>query len=227
MRPRRRRAASGSGLKGPIHVVGYARVSTLEQGGNGASLEGQRAAIVAEVERRGWTLVEVVAEVASGRAADRREQLQDALLRLDRGEASVLVVSRLDRLTRSLLDFASIVERAQAGGWTLIVVEQSFDMGTSSGRAMAGMLAVFAQFERDLISERTRDALAVKRAQGIHTGRRSTLPADVITRVRRERKAGASLQAIADGLNRDKVATGQGGKYWRPSSVRTVAGEGR
>jgi DNA invertase Pin-like site-specific DNA recombinase len=82
-------------------------VSTLEQGGNGASLEGQRAAIVAEVERRGWTLIEVVAEVASGKAADRREQLQDALLRLDRGEASVLVVSRLDRLTRSLLDFAA------------------------------------------------------------------------------------------------------------------------
>jgi len=208
-------------------VLGYRRVTTLEQGGNGASLEGQRGAIVAEVDRRGWTLIEVVSEVASGKAADRREQLQETLTRLDRGEADVLVIARLDRLTRSLLDFAAIVERAQAGGWSLVAVEQSFDLTQPEGRLMAGVLATFSQYERDLISARTRDALAVKRAQGIHTGRRSTLPAEVITRVRRERKAGATLQAIADGLNRDQVATGQGGRCWHPSSVRTVASEGR
>jgi DNA invertase Pin-like site-specific DNA recombinase len=212
---------------GSLRVLGYCRVSTLEQGGNGASLEGQRGGIIAEVERRGWMLVEVVSEVASGKAADRRGALQEALGRLDCGEADVLVVSRLDRLTRSLLDFACIVERAQAGGWSLVVVEQAFDLSTSHGRAMAGMLAVFAAFERDLISERTRDALAVKRAQGIHTGRRSTLPAEIVERVRRERAAGMTLQAIADRLNRDRVPTGQGGACWRPSSVRTVAGEGR
>ena len=104
-----------------------------------------------------------------------------------------------------------------------MVVEQAFDLGTSSGRAMAGMLAVFAAFERDLISERTRDALAVKRAQRVHTGRRSTLPDEIRARIRRERKAGKTLQAIADRLNADGIPTGQGGKEWRPSSVRTVA----
>jgi DNA invertase Pin-like site-specific DNA recombinase len=208
-------------------VLGYSRVSTLEQGGNGASLEGQRGAIVAEVERRAWTLVEVVSEVASGKAADGREGLQEALGRLDRGEADVLVVSRLDRLTRSLLDFARIVERAQAGGWSLVVVEQAFDLSTSHGRAMAGMLAVFAAFERDLISERTRDALAVRRAQGVHTGRRSTLPAEVVERIRRERESGSTWQGIADRLNCDGIATGQGGSTWRPSSVRAAGGFGR
>jgi DNA invertase Pin-like site-specific DNA recombinase len=208
-------------------VLGYTRVSTLEQGGNGASLEAQRNAIAAEVERRGWELVEVASEIASGKAADRREILQETLWRLDTGEADALVVSRLDRLTRSLLDFAEIVDRAQASGWTLIVVEQAFDLGTSSGRAMAGMLAVFAQFERDLISERTRDALAVRRAQGIHTGRRSTLPARVVERIRREREAGATWQAIADALNADSIPTGQGGSLWRPSSVRAAGGYGR
>ncbi len=224
---RRQTSRRASEPPGSLRALGYTRVSTLEQGGNGASLEGQHGAIVAEVERRGWSLVEVVSEVASGKAADRREQLQDALSRLERGDADVLVVSRLDRLTRSLLDFARIVERAQAGGWSLVVVEQAFDLSTSHGRAMAGMLAVFAAFERDLISERTRDALAVKRAQGVHTGRRSTLPAAVIERIRRDREAGSTWQAIADGLNNDGVATGQGGSCWRPSSVRAAGGFGR
>jgi DNA invertase Pin-like site-specific DNA recombinase len=202
-------------------------VSTLEQGGNGASLEGQRGAIVAEVERRGWQLVDVVEEIASGKAADGRQGLQEALGRLERGEADVLVVSRLDRLTRSLLDFAAVVERAQQEGWSLVVVEQSFDLSTSHGRAMAGMLAVFAAFERDLISERTRDALAVRRAQGVHTGRSSKLPPEVRQRIRREREAGSTWQRIADGFNADRIATGQGGSTWRPSSVRAAGGYGR
>jgi DNA invertase Pin-like site-specific DNA recombinase len=89
------------------------------------------------------------------------------------------------------------------------------------------MLAVFAQFERDLISERTRDALAVRRAQGVHTGRRSTLPAEIRARIRLERAAGSTWQAIADKLNGDAVPTGQGGSCWRPSSVRAGGGFGR
>jgi DNA invertase Pin-like site-specific DNA recombinase len=224
----RRRALTRRGEpSGSLCVLGYCRVSTLEQGGNGASLEGQRRAIVEEIERRGWTLLEVVEEVASGKAADARQGLQEALARLERGDADALIVAKLDRLTRSLLDFASIIERAEREGWLLIVVDQGFDLSTPHGRAMAGMLAVFAQFEREMISARTRDALAVKRAQGIHTGRRSTLPPEVVARVRRERAAGSTLQAIADRLNHDQVPTGQGGECWRPSSVRTVAGEGR
>src|SRR5438132_14106617 len=121
---RRRRSSTRGAPTGALRALGYCRVSTLEQGGNGASLEGQQSAIVAEIERREWQLIEVVEEIASGKAADGREGLQDALARLDSGEADVLVVSRLDRLTRSLLDFATIVERAQDGGWSLVVVEQ-------------------------------------------------------------------------------------------------------
>jgi DNA invertase Pin-like site-specific DNA recombinase len=126
-----------------------------------------------------------------------------------------------------LLDFAAIIERATAGGWSVVAVEQSFDMARPEGRMLAGILATFAQYERDLISARTRDALAVKRAQGVHCGRRSTLPPEVRERIRRERQAGATWQRIADRLNLDRIPTGQGGSRWRPSSVRAAGGYGR
>lgn len=87
---------------------------------------------------------------------------------------------------------------------------------------MASMMATFAQFERRLISQRTKDALAVKRAQGVILGHRSSLPDATVERIQRERDEGRTLQAIADGLTTDGVPTGQGGLRWYASSVRVV-----
>ena len=84
------------------------------------------------------------------------------------------------------------------------------------------MLATFAQFEHRLISQRTRDALAVKRSQGSGSADPWTLPASVERRIRREREKGGSLAAIADGLNRDGVPTAQGGKWWHPATIRST-----
>jgi DNA invertase Pin-like site-specific DNA recombinase len=138
----------------------------------------------------------------------------------------VLVVSRLDRLTRSLLDFSALVERAQRERWRLVVVEQAFDLGTSSGRAMAGMLAVFAQFERDLISERIREALAVKRSQGVRLGRPPVLDGQVKRRIRGLRTRGWSYRAIAELLNTERVPTGHGGVAWWPTTVKRAIEQG-
>jgi DNA invertase Pin-like site-specific DNA recombinase len=87
---------------------------------------------------------------------------------------------------------------------------------------MANLLATFAQFERRLIGQRTKEALAAKRAQGVRLGRRSRLPVDVRRRINRRRAAGTTLAAIADELNASGVPTGQGGRRWYPSSVRAV-----
>jgi hypothetical protein len=115
-----------------VRAVGYARVSTQEQGRSGVSLEAQEQAIRGEVERRGWDLVRVEHDLVSGKTMNGREGLARALAMVENGEADALVVSRLDRLTRSLLDFASLVERAQRERWRLVVVEQAFDLGTSA-----------------------------------------------------------------------------------------------
>jgi len=85
---------------------------------------------------------------------------------------------------------------------------------------MANVLATFAPFERRLISQRTRQALAAKRAQGVRLGRPPRMSPYAIERIRRERTAGHSLTAIANGLNTDRVPTAQGGRRWYPATVR-------
>jgi DNA invertase Pin-like site-specific DNA recombinase len=98
----------------------------------------------------------------------------------------------------------------------------AIDTTTPAGEAAAGMMAVFSQLERRLIGQRTREALAVKRAQGIRLGRPSTLPADVVARIVAEHNNGAGVRGIAAGLNRDSAPTARGGAQWYPSTVQRV-----
>ena len=205
-----------------MRVLGYVRVSTAEQRTSGAGLASQRAAIVAECERRGWTLVEVLEDAGYSAKDLRRPAVREALETLERGEAGALVVAKLDRLSRSMLDFTEVMARAQKQGWALVALDCAVDTTTPAGEAMANVLATFAQFERRLIGQRTREALARKREQGVKLGRPRQLPDDVLNRIRTEREDGETLTAIADGLNRDAVPTAQGGKQWWPSTVRAV-----
>ena len=215
-----------SDTKRPItvsRVLGYVRVSTAEQATKGAGLDAQRAAIRAECERRGWTLVAIHEDAgASGRSLNGRAGLASAVDRLERHEADALVVSKLDRLSRSLLDFAGLMERSRRRGWALVALDLGVDSSTPSGEAMANVLATFAQLERRLIGERTRDALAVKRQQGVRLGRPPVLDPHVARRIVRLRRSGSTLTAIADRLNRDGVPTAHGGELWRHSAVRAV-----
>ena len=138
--------------------------------------------------------------------------------------ADVLVVGKLDRLSRSVIDFANLVERSQRRGWTLAVLDTGVDMTTPNGRLVAGILSQVAQWERELIGERTRIALAEARANGIHTGRRASVPEEVVRRIKRRRRAGWSLRRIADRLEEEGVPTAHGGTRWRASSVASVLG---
>jgi DNA invertase Pin-like site-specific DNA recombinase len=205
-------------------VGGYIRVSTSDQGDSGAGLEAQRLAIKSEAERRGWRLVEIFEDVASGRSMNKRPGLDRALRALEGPSRSAdgLVVAKLDRLSRSLLDFSSLMERAQRRGWALVALDLGVDTTTPSGEMLANVLAVFAHFERRLIGQRTKDALSVKRAQGIRLGRPRVLDDAVRRRIRRMHGAGSTPTAIAAALTAEGVPTAHGGVRWYPSTVRKV-----
>lgn len=205
-----------------MRVVGYVRVSTEEQAASGAGMAAQREAIRAEAERRGWTVVHVVEDGGWSAKDMRRPGIAHALAMLRDGEADTLVVAKLDRLSRSMLDFAQLVETAREQSWALVALDVNVDTTTPSGEMVAGVTAVVAQYERRLIGQRTRDGLVAKRAAGVQLGRRSKLPQEVAERIVKERASGTTLREIADRLNAEAVATGQAGKRWYASSVRAV-----
>lgn len=219
--PKTRRTAVS--VEGMHTVVGYVRVSTDAQADSGAGLEAQRGAIRAECARRGWTLQHIYEDTsASGKTLKRRPGLNAAISHIEGGSADGLVVSKLDRLSRSVLDFARLMERAREKGWALLALDSGVDPTTPHGEMMVNVLASFAQYERRVIGQRTKDALAVKRSGGVRLGRRSTVAPETRRRIARLRKAGKSLQAIADALTKAGVPTGQGGQKWYPSSVSAV-----
>lgn len=219
---RRRRAPHNLGA--PVGTVAaYIRVSTDEQTESGAGLSAQRATITAEAERRGWTIVEWFADegISGGKRLDERPGLAAAVQAVESGRASILVASKLDRLSRSVLDTALLVERASRAGWKLSTCDV-VDTTTPAGEAQAGMIAVFSQYERRLIGQRTREALAAKRDAGVRLGRPSTLPLEVVQRIVDAREAGQSYPVIAASLNDDGVPTAHGGARWYPATVRNV-----
>ena len=204
------------------NVVAYTRVSSEEQAASGAGLAAQRAAILAEADRRGWHVVGVVEDAGFSGKNLQRPGIIAALDALRHHRADTLVVAKLDRLSRSMLDFAAIMDRATREHWALVALDLGVDTTTPSGEMMANVLATFAQFERRLISERTKDALRVKKAQGVRLGRDRAVPPEIAERIRRKRATGASLSSIADGLNLDEVPTARGGKRWWPSTIGAV-----
>jgi DNA invertase Pin-like site-specific DNA recombinase len=205
-----------------MRAIGYARVSTVEQGVSGLGMEAQRRTIEAEATRRGWQPVCLHEDIASGRSLDRRPALAAALTALDRGDADVLVVAKLDRLSRSLADFASLMVRARKHRWAVVALDLGADTTTPAGELVANVIASAAQYERSLVSERTRSALAEKRAQGHKLGRPVSLASEVRDRISSERQAGRTFAAIASALNAERVPTAHGGVKWYPSTVRAV-----
>lgn len=211
------------GSTAALRAVLYLRVSTAEQADSGAGLAAQETALRADAERRGWQVVAVHTDAgASGKSLDRRPGLADALRAVETGQADVLAVAKLDRLSRSVLDFAALMERSRRRGWALVALDLAVDTSTPSGELMAGVVATFAQYERRLIGQRTRDALAEKRAQGVRLGRPQTLGPDVVARIVADRAEGHSLRAIAAALTADGVSTARGGAVWSSSSVQAV-----
>lgn len=203
-------------------VLAYLRVSTEEQSVSGLGLADQKAAIEAEAQRRGWDAVEYVTDDGYSAKSLARPGIADALDRLRAGKAGVLVVSKLDRLSRSLLDFASLMAQAEREGWRLVVLDMQIDTTQPSGELMAHVLASFAHYERRIIGQRTSNALQQLKAQGKRLGRPRVMSESVTERIVSEREQGKTLAAIADALNADSVPTARGGARWYPSTVKAV-----
>ena len=199
-------------------AVGYLRVSTSDQSESGLGLDAQRAKIEKEAADRGWTLCLVEDRGLSAKSLA-RPGLTEALRMVREGDAGALIVSRVDRLSRSLHDFTGLLEESARDGWSLVILDISIDTSSPQGELMAHQLASFSHFERRLISERTKDALRAARSRGTVLGRPATMPDEVAARIVSERASGASLRAIANGLNRDRIPTAQGGKQWHATTV--------
>jgi len=204
-----------------MRVIGYCRVSTAEQGDSGAGLEAQEAAIRTEVERRGWDLVEIRSDVASGKSLRHRTQLATTLADLREHRADALVVAKLDRLSRSVLDFAGVMETAHLQNWSLVVLDLAVDTTTTNGKLIAHIMIALAQWERELIGDRTRTALRAVRARGTRLGRPSKVETSTVQMIRALRGSGLSWQKVADALTREGVPTAQGGA-WHAATVRKI-----
>ena len=147
----------------------YLRVSTGEQ-----TTANQRRELKAVAKKRGWDIVAVYedAGISGAKGRDQRPQFDAMLKDAVRGKYDILAVWAVDRLGRSLQDLVSSLNELHGAGVDLFLHQQAIDTTTPSGRAMFGMLGVFAEFERSMIQERVRAGLARARAQGVTLGRR-------------------------------------------------------
>jgi putative DNA-invertase from lambdoid prophage Rac len=184
------RRVFGHGPKTQIRAGLYARVSTHDQ----QTLRLQNRAMQDYADRRGWTVAIEVKEVGSGASVrELRQKLLDAARRRD---IDVVVVWRLDRWGRSMADLVTTLQELRDLDVGFVSLTEALDLTTPSGRAMAGLLAVFAEFEREILRERVRAGLAHARENGTRLGRPPTAALSA-NHIRRLFRAGVSKAAIA------------------------------
>jgi DNA invertase Pin-like site-specific DNA recombinase len=168
----------------------YARVSTHDQ----QTLPLQIRTMRQYAGTRGWTIVVQIREIGSG--STQRELREKLLPAARRREIDVVLVWRLDRWGRSLVDLVVTLKELAQLGVGFVSITEALDLTTATGRAMAGLLAVFAEFERDILRERVRAGLAHARQNGKKLGRPITAGLHT-TQVRKLHRAGISKSQIA------------------------------
>jgi DNA invertase Pin-like site-specific DNA recombinase len=168
----------------------YARVSTNDQ----QTLPMQSRAMREYAARRGWTITAQVREVGSGAA--KREAREKLLEAARRREIDVVLVWRLDRWGRSVTDLLATLQELEHLGVGFVSLTEALDLTTPAGRAMAGLLAIFAEFEREILRERTRAGLVQARLNGKRLGRPQTAGLQA-TEIRKMHRAGTSKSEIA------------------------------
>ncbi|MSQ94419.1 MAG: recombinase family protein [Gemmataceae bacterium] len=219
-----------------MKVIGYTRVSTDEQADKGLSLGAQRAKVEAYCKLYDLELVELIEDAGQSGKTLKRDGLQRALTMLRNGEAGGIVIAKLDRLTRSVVDGGKLIaDYFGEKGHELFSVGDHINTRTAAGRLVLNVLLSVSQWEREAIGERTRDALQHKIANGERCGKVRfgfDLGADgkmlvanaaeqaALRLIRKLRAAGESLRAIAAELNVRGIGTKEG----RPWLFTTVKG---
>ena len=217
-------------------AVAYVRVSTITQADEGVSLEAQQSRLEAWCTLHGCELISLHVDAGfSGKKAANRPGLQNALDEACKAGASLVVFS-LSRLARSTRDTLDIAERLDRSGADLVSLSEQLDTCSAAGKMMFRMLAVLAEFERDVISERTKTAMAELKAQGRRVG---TIPfgwnesetGDLVENEQEQvcrglisemRRDGVSLRGIAKNLEARGIKTKTGKSRWQAMTVRSI-----
>jgi site-specific DNA recombinase len=229
---RGRKSAGPSGQRG---TIGYARVSTQEQVTDGVGLQAQCARIAAYCGAMDWLLGEIITDAGESAKTLRRPGMAKVLADVRHGAISRVVIFKLDRITRSTRDLAELIELFGTFNTSLVSVSESLDTETAAGRLVVNMLGVVAQWEREAIGERTAEALAHKRRNGLVYGHtpfgfrrvaNKLVPDEVqqraLKKARSMRSAGASLRRIAAELDAMQVAPNGGAARWHPQTVKII-----
>jgi DNA invertase Pin-like site-specific DNA recombinase len=220
--------------------MGYVRVSSDEQVTNGVSLDAQEEKIRAYCKAKDWDLVEVIRDEGISAKNLKRPGLQSILARIPkrngkRGFDGIIVI-KLDRLTRAVGDLAYLNKLFEVHRVAFIAVQEAVDTSTASGKLFHNIIACLSEWERGVISERTRDALRYKRSKGERVGEvpygyrvtddGMTLEPILeeqqnLNKIRTLRESALSYSKIADHLNSQGIGTKKG-FIWYPESVRSV-----
>lgn len=211
-------------------VVGYIRVSTEHQADEGVSLDAQRARLDAFALATDLVLVGVEVDAGISAKTLDRPGVQRALARLEDGEADGVLVAKLDRLTRSVRDLGDLVEKYFTSRFSLLSVSDAIDTRSASGRLVLNVLCSVAQWEREATAERTREALAHLKKQGVKLGAPSLGGGSqgeiaAVERIGALHAEGRTLRAIAATLTAEGHQTKRGGA-WGAETVRKVLARG-
>jgi DNA invertase Pin-like site-specific DNA recombinase len=200
----------------------YARVSTNEQGESRNGLEAQIEGGQAIARRLGFDSLEIVEEVQSGATITNRPLLKETLGLLKADKGSVLIVTKLDRLSRSVRDLCTLLEQSERESWSLVIGDLGVDTTTPSGRLQAHLLASVAEFQRRRIAENTKEGLASARARGVKLGRPVQISSEVVEQVVAMRyESRLTFREIANQLNENGVPS-KADKGWTSGSVDWV-----
>jgi DNA invertase Pin-like site-specific DNA recombinase len=208
-------------------AVGYTRVSTDKQAERGVSLDAQIEKIRAMGVVHGVEVVDVITDAGESAKSLQRPGMARLLAMVDAGEVEVVIIAKLDRLTRSVMNLGELLERFTKRGVSLVSVAESLDTGSAAGRLVLNIMTAVSQWEREAIGERTATALQHKKAHrrvysatpyGYSREGDALLPLPeeqaVINQIRLYRANGWTLRRIADALNADAVPTKQGSRWF-------------
>jgi site-specific DNA recombinase len=216
-------------------AIGYVRVSTSEQVLEGISLDNQKAKIQSYCDLNDLELIGIIEDAGKSGKNLSRDGIEELIKKIKSKDIDAVVVYKLDRLSRKVIDTLTLIETFEKNGITFHSLNEKIDTGTAMGRFFLNITASLAQMERDLISERTRDALQLKivrneRAGQIPFGWRlsgggNTLIShkeeqEVIKAIMWLRSQGLSYRAICEAL--DKAGYRPQGKCWHPQTVKNI-----
>ena len=229
----------GDKMKNTTAII-YCRVSTGGQAKEGLSLDAQKTRCEAYCISQGYKIIDTVIDDGYSAKDMNRPGFKKILSKLKNGKASILVFFKLDRLTRSVKDLASILETMEETGFQLASISESLDTSTASGRMMLNLITTVAQWEREVISERTKEVLDHKKCKGEKTGGKRQYGYDIEDRdgkkiavpnnaeqkkiklMKKLREDGLSLPAICKELRRRKIKTVEGSTTWQPMTVSRI-----